>query len=159
MMDNYWCDLLDEPTYGGHSNPVRPLALIGILILCAGLSVLWWRVPALFSHAPRRALLVRATGILSGGVIPLVATPYHDVGVNLAMLIGLIAFSITLSAFKTRGGPLLFRLGLLTYALIIITYGAWQTGLGLDLLPLLQKIAFASFLTWMVFTTRRLGTR
>jgi hypothetical protein len=101
LVDNYWCDLLDATTYGGRPNPSRPFALAAMIALCAGLSVLWWTVPALFQDARRRRRFVRYAGFASAVVTPLVGTPLHDWAIDAAGLLGVAAFGVTMSAIVT----------------------------------------------------------
>ncbi len=154
MVDNYWCDLLDEPTYGGHQNPARPVALVGILILCTGLMVFWWRAPLLFPDSASKGWVVRITGIGSGATLPLVATPQHDLAINIAGILGFIALGISLNVLKKRRETLPMLLGQGTLVFSLLNFLSWQTGIGLLWLPLLQKIAFAVFLLWVVVISR-----
>jgi hypothetical protein len=155
--DNYWCDLLDATTYGGRPNPSRPIALAATIVLCAGLSVLWWTVPALFQDARRRGRLVRYAGLASAAVTPLVGTPLHDWAIDAAGLLGVVAFGATLSAMRNQGGRASSVLAALTLLLAVANFIVWQTGAGLLVLPLIQKVAFASFLLWVVLMSRRVA--
>jgi hypothetical protein len=47
----------------------------------------------------------------------------------------------------------------LTLLLALANFIVWQTGAGLVILPLIQKVAFASFLCWVVVTSRRVTER
>jgi len=47
----------------------------------------------------------------------------------------------------------------LTLLLALANFFVWQTGLGLFVLPLIQKVAFASFLLWVVVTSRRVASQ
>jgi hypothetical protein len=155
LVGNYWCDLLDRTTYGGRPSPSRPIALAAMIVLCAGLSVLWWTVPALFQDAPRRGRLVRSVGLASAVVTPLVGTPLHDWAIDAAGLLGVAAFGLTMSAMSNHGGRASSVLATLTLLLALANFIVWQTGAGLVILPLIQKVAFASFLCWVVVTSRR----
>jgi hypothetical protein len=156
-VDNYWCDLLDATTYGGRPNPSRSIALAAMVVLCAGLSVLWWTVPALFQDARRRGRLVRFAGLASAVVTPLVGTPLHDWAIDAAGLCGVAAFGATMSAMGNRGERASSFLAALTLSLALANFVVWQTGLGLVVLPLIQKVAFASVLLWVVVTSRRVA--
>ena len=159
LLKNYWCDLLDETTYGGRPNPARPVALLATTLLCAGLANLWWRVPTLYPpDASRRAILVRAFGVASGLATPLVATRFHDIAIDLAVLLGVLAFAGTMSALGKRAGPALARLSAVALALVSANYLMWRTRIGISALPLVQKAAFVAFLTWVVVVARRVDS-
>jgi hypothetical protein len=157
LVDNYWCDLLDARTCGGRLNPSRPIALAAMIVLCAGLSVLWWTVPTLFQGARRRGRLVRSAGLASAVVTPLVGTPFHDSAINAAGLLGVAAFGATITAAGNDGGRAPGFLAVSTLVLMAANFIIWETGAGLLVLPLIQKVAFASFLLWVVVTSRRVA--
>ncbi len=154
--DNYWCDLLDATTYGGRHNPARPVAVLAMLALCAGLAVLWWSVPALFPRARRRGFAVRVLGLASGAITPLVATPAHDLAIEVAGCLGVAGFVTTFSALGSTGGRALELVAWFALATATSNFVIWRTGIGLGWLPLVQKAAFASFLAWMVLMACRL---
>jgi hypothetical protein len=157
LASNYWCDLLDATTYGGHPNPGRPYAIVAMIVLCTGLSVLWWTVPALFRHAPRRGRVVRFAGFASAVATPLVATHWHDVAIYTAGAFGVVAFAVTMSAIGNRGGRASRLLAASTLLLALVNFMIWQTRAGIKFLPIVQKAAFVAFLCWIVFTSRRVA--
>jgi len=150
FLDNYWCDLLDEVTYGGRQNPARPVALVATLILSGGLATLWWSVPASCPDAPRRAAVARVSGLGSAGVVPFIASSHHDVAIDVAGLLGALAFVAAMSALGDRAGRMLRAVASLALALSVTNYVLWRTRVGLPILPIVQKGAFMAFLGWIV---------
>jgi hypothetical protein len=159
LVDNYWCDLLDATTRGGHHNPGRPVAFAAMIVLCTGLSVLWWTVPALFPDARWRGWLVRSAGLASAVLTPFVGTPWHDLAIDVAGLLGVVAFGATVSATGSCGGRVSTLLAGSTLVLALTNFIVWQTGAGIRVLPLIQKAAFAALLCWIVFISRRVAGR
>jgi hypothetical protein len=157
LVDNYWCDLLDGTTYGGRPNPSRPIAQVATVVLCAGLSVLWWTVPTLFPGARRRVRLVRSAGLASVVLTPFVGTSLHDLAIDSAAPLGTIAFAATMSAMGKGGGRAWTFLAWSALSLSVVTFLIWRTGTGLRLLPLVQKAAFGTMLGWIVLTSRRVA--
>lgn len=157
FVQNYWCDLLDTTTYGGRRNPGRPIALAAMAVLCCGLAVLWLAVPALFPSAPGRGWIVRLGGVGCAMVVPWVASRFHDLAINLAGLFGVVSLVATITAVRRDiGGESLNTGGWCVLALVVVNYFIWETGLGLWLLPLVQRIAFAALLVWVVLLALRL---
>lgn len=148
--ENYWCDLIDVTTYAGRHNGARPVAIGAMIVLCMGLAVLWWSVPVLFPWAPRRGALVRVAGVSSGVVIPLVATPMHDLAIDVAGILGVLGFVTTVTALGSRAGRALNVLAGSALLIAVSNFAIWQSGVGLSVLPLVQKGAFALFLGWVV---------
>jgi hypothetical protein len=159
LVDNYWCDLLDGTTYGGRPNPSRPIAMVAMVVLSAGLSVLWWTLPALLPDAPRRGRVVRATGLASAALTPFVGTSLHNLAIDGAGPLGIVAFGATMSAMGPDGGRASTFLARSTLVLSVGTFLVWKSGVGLFALPLIQKAAFVMFLCWVVFTSRRMALR
>lgn len=157
LVDNYWCDLLDATTHGGRHNPGRPIAVFATIVLCAGLSVLWWTVPMLFPDARWRERIVRSAGLASAVLTPFVATPWHDLVIDVAGLLGVVAFGVTMSAMGRRGGRGATLLAGSTLGLAVTNFIIWQTGAGLRVLPLIQKAAFAALLCWVVVVSRQVS--
>ena len=148
--DNYWCDVLDRTTYGGKPNPAAPIALAATLLLALGLAALWWNAAVLYPEARRRAVVVRAAGLVSCVAAPLIATPYHDLAINIASALGALAFVATMSAVRARQGWHLVGLGLLALILSATNYAMWRTRWALSAMPLVQKAAFMAFLAWVL---------
>jgi hypothetical protein len=156
FFENYWCDLLDATAYGGRPNPARPVALTATVVLSAGLSVLWWAVPALFPGASRRAALVRVAGVASAAITPFIATRHHDVAIQLAGLPGITGFAVTMATLGHRAGRATTATARLALLLIVVNYFIWETRIGHAALALVQKGAFAAFLAWVVLIALRL---
>ncbi len=155
LIDNYWCDLFDSPTYGGQDNPARPVALVGISVLSIGLMVLWWKLPAYFGSARRgKALAIRSMGVLGAGLLPLVASPFHDSIINGTSLLLSGAILLTLGILRQQGKQQALYLGVAMMALVGINLLVWKTGVGLLYLPLLQKISFGFFLLWVILVAQ-----
>jgi hypothetical protein len=159
FLDNYWCDLLDEITYGGRQNPARRPAIVATVILSAGLAALWWNVPTLCPDARRRAAVARWSGLSSAMVIPFIASRLHNVAIDIAALLGVVAFVAAMSALGRRAGRSLVMLASVALALSLTNYTLWRTGIGLSVLPIVQKGAFTAFLGWIVALALRVEQR
>jgi hypothetical protein len=152
FLHNYWCDVLDATSYGGRHNPGRPVALAAMVVIFGGLAVLWMAAPALFPRAPRRGWIVRVAGVGCALVAPWVGAGFHDSAIRVAAALGAIAFVTTFTALKReKGRTELLRIGgWCVLVVVAVNYFIWETGLGLPILPAIQKLAFAGFLTWVV---------
>jgi hypothetical protein len=159
VLHNYWCDVLDAVTYGGRPNPAAPIALGATLLLALGLSALWWTLPALTPRARIRGGLVRAAGVLSAVVTPLIATKHHDLVINVAALAGAFAFVVSATAIGRTSGRIVATLSGGALLAAIVNYVCWATGFALDALPMIQKVAFAAFLTWVFVLGGRVRAR
>src|SRR5690606_14990338 len=80
---------------------------------------------------------------------PLIATRFHDLAIHVAGLFGMVSFGLTVVAMG-RQGRLLAALARLTLVFVVASYFVWETGWHVAALPILQKLAFAAFLSWVV---------
>ncbi len=127
-----------------------------MVVLCAGLSVLWCVAPTLSPLAKVRGHLVRLVGCIGGLVTPLIATrTLHDLAINVAGLFSATAFVLTVSSLGSRAGKGLSTFSWLTLGLAFVNWLVWQTKILVQCLPAIQKLAFFAFLTWVVLVTLR----
>jgi hypothetical protein len=152
MLRTYWCDLLDDSACG-RGNPARPVALLAMGVLSAGLAALWAAAPRVFeAAAARRAWIVRVAGLGSALAIPWVGMGFHDSAVRLGGLLGGIAFATTLTALPRVGWPGRLRAGGQAVLLLAaLNYLVWESRVGIQVLPSIQKAAFAALLLWVLF--------
>lgn len=161
-MNNYWCDLIAPNGKNGLPNAGRPVALTAMVVLFVSLAVFWFRLPGFFHEKKRSRLLTGYSGIVSMLVLIFVFTQYHDAVIFAGGSLSSIPFIASLRElyrYRRRG---LFLLGCFCLVLIALNFFIYLSGWLLVLLPLLQKIALAFFLVWVLlvdldclFTRRR----
>jgi hypothetical protein len=100
--------------------------------------------------------LARAAGIGSGAIIPLIATRFHDLAIDVAGLLGVVGFATTLTAFGSHAGKAFTTVAAFALLTALANFAVWQTGIGLAALPVIQRAAFAFFLVWVVMLALRL---
>ena len=146
---NYWCDLLSHTAKNGEINSAQPVAMTAMGILSASLSVFWYNLPLLFPKSNHYALAGRWAGIISMVLVCFVYTSYHDVIINVAGGFGLIALLTTFaSLYRSRLYEMLW-LGLFCLLLMVLNQYIYQSGHHLVYLAVVQKVSFATFLTWI----------
>lgn len=150
-LSNYWCDLLREASYSGHPNPGRPLAVAATVLLPLSLLPFCLKLAALAKGALSRRL-VAAGGSLAMLLATLVFTPLHDLAINLAAPLGLLAFLLALRGLLRAGQRRLVLLAGFALAAATLNWLLWQTATLLTWLPLVQRLAYASFFSWVVAT-------
>lgn len=150
-INNYWCNLLNKTAINGKINSARPIALIGMVILCLTLSAFWFLFPRNLNIRKSTKNIIQISGILSMIITMFIFTKYHDIITNLASLFGVIALIgayIILYKIKWNG---LFRFGIFNLFIVgINNYVYYNTEL-IIYLPIIQKLSFASFLIWICF--------
>jgi hypothetical protein len=147
-LHNYWCDLTAATAKNGAINSARPIALAGMVVLCLALAVFWYHVPALAANS-RDGRIIRYAGILSMLIAIVLFTDLHDVVINVAGSLGIMALALTYNGLYKSQQYALFIYGLVCLAAIFTNYIIYQTGAGKLYLPVVQKITFLLFLSWI----------
>lgn len=156
-LNNYWCNLLNDTAINGENNAAQPVALIAMLALCLTLSLFWF----LFSiYAPFNKMwkwLMQVTGILSMITAFFLCSRFnHDVVINIASGLGLIAIIGTYIGLYKKRWYNLFYFGLTNLLLIAANNYCYYSKDFIKYLPVVQKISFAAFLIWIVCISIRL---
>ena len=155
-VNNYWCNLLNEYAINGAPNPARPVALTAMCILCAALSFFWYLFPRYYFPNKVNRFVVQLSGILSMAIAIFLFTGLHDSVINIAAALGIVAISGTLIGLYKNKNYMLFWFGIFNLALIVLNnYIYYTTGM-IIYLPVIQKISFLSFLTWICCLNIRL---
>ncbi|WP_147201882.1 hypothetical protein [Segetibacter aerophilus] len=148
-LHNYWCNLLDENAINGAVNSARPYAMTAMFILCATLAVFWFLFARRINFSKSIRRLITFSGIASMTITMFLFTSFHDAVINVAGGFGLIALAGTYAGlYKKRSYPL-FVMGLFNLLLIIVNNILYYSAGLLKYLPVVQKITFLFFLTWI----------
>jgi hypothetical protein len=148
-INNYWCNLLNEQAINGEDNPARPIALIGMLILCLTLSFFWYLFPKNVAVKKAVKQIIQISGVISMSIAMFLFTKFHDVVTNFASFFGVIALIGTFAVLYKIKWVGLFRFGLFNLLLVGLNNYVYYTKGLIVFLPLIQKISFASFLIWI----------
>jgi hypothetical protein len=149
-INNYWCNLLEDPAIDGRPNPARPIALAAMLVLSVALSWFWFVFPIYMALSRRVKYGIRISGLLSMLAAQFIFTGLHDLFVNLASIFGLLATIGTLIGLYKLKWKSLYRAGLFMILLVLVNNILYY-GRGMRLyLPIVQKISFLYFLLWLV---------
>jgi hypothetical protein len=148
-INNYWCNLLNENTINGQHNPAKPVAMIGMFILCLSL-IFWFLFPRQINVSRNLKLIIQISGTLAMTIVFFLFTNInHDLVTNLASIFGLIAMSgVFIGLYKTKWLQL-FTFGLLNILLVVLNNYVYYTKGLVIYLPIIQRISFAAFLTWI----------
>lgn len=152
--NNYLCDLLDTYAINGVLNEARIWSRIALAILCAGLFYLWYHLPILF--------VVRTLGVKImwwGGMLAFVSTlslsdKTHDISVWISGFLGTVALVALVVALIRNKYTTLFPLGIICIFVFLVNYGIYETGFGIRILPIFQKLTFTLFFLWFIQISR-----
>jgi hypothetical protein len=148
--NNYWCTLLNENAINGLYNPARPIAITGMLVLCLTLSFFWVHLPLYLNIGKWMRHTVQFSGTFAMVVAFLLFTPIdHDLITNIASLFGLIAIIGTLAGLYKKRWYGLFAWGIVNLIIVGLNNYVYRTEGLIIYLPVVQKLSFACFLSWV----------
>jgi uncharacterized membrane protein len=146
--DNYWCELMAPQAQNGKANTARPVAITAMGILALGLCFFWYTTALLFKKGSAGYYLIRYAGITSAIVWVFFLTGAHDTVVNLSGFFGVLAIITILTGLYKRKWNTLFAIGIICLILCCINNYIYYTTHFFDLLPVIQKISFLTFMYW-----------
>lgn len=148
-LNNYWCNLLNEKAINGTVNPARPVALTGMLVLCTTLSLFWFNFPRFAQFKNPAKIIYQLSGLLSMFSAMMLFNPFHDLATNVAGAFGVIALIGTFAGLRRFQWNKLFVFGIFNLLLVVLNNYLYYHSDLIYLLPVVQKISFASFLCWI----------
>lgn len=148
--NNYLCDLLDSYAVNGMHNPAQWYSRSALLVLCSSLIFLWYHLPKLFVGKSRNLTLMRFTGIAALTITLFMGAADHDVVVLIAGVFGTVALiSVLVQLFWTQLYAL-FIFGVCCLSIFLVNYYIYESGSFIQILPVVQKFTFLSFICWFV---------
>lgn len=156
---NYWCNLLNENAINGQHNSAKPIAMTAMFILCLTLANFWYIFPQQVGLQKSSQIALQISGILSMTIGMFLFTNLHDIIINVACFCGLVAIVGTFVGLQKLKWRNLFWLGIFNLILVALNNILYY-GQGLRLyLPVVQKITFLFFLTWICLIDINLFTK
>jgi hypothetical protein len=147
--NNYLSNLFDARAVNGSPNASRLWAISGMLFLCASFGVFFIEFPKKIS-SKGAAKIIRTCGVGAVVFAFLAVTPYHDRMITIASTLALVSmFYIAVFVFKSK----LHLFKILSVVCLLVSYGCnyiYYTRSYVEFLPLLQKIALAITITWIL---------
>lgn len=150
--NNYWCNLLNEVAINGQPNGGRSYAMIGMLVLCFSLGSFWYYFSLCIPLKRYYRLSMQVSGTSSMCIAFFIFSGFHDVIINIAGLLAMVALTVTFIGLYKMKWKNLFVFGLLNLLLVVVNNWLYYGG-GLRYLPVVQKITFLSFLLWICLVT------
>jgi hypothetical protein len=138
---NYLCNLVSEKAVNGADNASRIWGIVGMLCMCASLSLFFVRfadkIPLIKS-----AKIIKYCGIGSMFFGFFVFTPYHNLMTTLSSIAALIAlFYMVFYIFKSKR-PIFKWLSALCLAVLYLNNYIYYSQNFLEYLAILQKVSF-----------------
>jgi len=149
-VNNYWCNLLNLKAMNGLSNPARPFAISGMIILCFSLLLFFIQFSKKQASNKFWKITIQIFGIISMTLASLIFTKYHDILTTLSSIFGVIVvIGIIGEIYKSK--MTFYKIsGILLIVLLALNNFIYYSKQFIEFLPLVQKITFGFVLTWII---------
>ena len=149
LQHNYLCHLFNAIAVNGKVNLGRFWALVGMLLLCLGFMLFFYRF-SLKIEPSNYANVLRFNGFLAMTFAFLVSTPWHDTMTTLACVFAFVALTIISNSLFRSKLRALKVLTVVCMGLLLVNNFVYYTTYYLEYLAILQKVSFVLLTTWML---------
>jgi hypothetical protein len=147
--ENFLCALFQPVALNGAENPARPLAIVGLLLLCASMGVVFFRISRSTTLRLHRSA-IEIGGIGTAVYAVFVPTVLHNVAVNVGLLFSLCAYAAIGAVLWVERRRGLFACGVALLALKTATAVSYYGDVRYDLLPSMQVAGVVGGLGWIL---------
>lgn len=140
----------------GEINPARPVAIIGMIVLCISLAIFWYQFARIIKFEKNWERIIQSSGIISMAAAVFIFSRYHDVIIPVSGILAIFAIAGTFLGLHKMGWTRLYRFGIFNLALMAINNFIYYTHHSIFLLPVVQKVTFLCVLTWISIIDIRL---
>jgi hypothetical protein len=146
---NFISSLFAPRALNGAANPARLFAIPAMLVLCVSIGALF---KSISNQSPSRMhrKTIEISGIGAAVYAFLVATPMHDMMVNMVLPFALVAQLATLHLLYVLRRSLLFFVGSVCILLLLLSAAMYYGKLFFGLLPVVQKAGLIASVGWLV---------
>jgi hypothetical protein len=149
-LNNFWCNLMSEKAMNGQENPARPVALVGMIILCSSMTLFFFQFANYFVKDRNWKITIRIAGTLAMLSAVFIFTMFHDVMTTILSICGVIGIIGIIRALHKNKMTFFKVSGIICMMLIgIINLFYYNENL-IKLLPFVQMAAFILILAWTV---------
>ncbi len=153
-INNYWCNLMNEIAMNGESNPARPFAISGMIILCGSLFLFFNQFAAKMITSKPQKLIVKGCALGSMVSAALMFTEFHDILTMLSSLFGFVVIVAILRYLFLSDLKFYKITAILILALLAVNNYIYYTKQFIEVLPVLQKVSIGVVLFWIIGMNR-----
>lgn len=147
-INNFWCDLTDKITESEEINTARPVAIFGMLVLSFSIGFLAYIIPLYFGDQ-KIFFLIRYFGLAAMFSANFVFTDFHGPAAYIAGIFGIPPLALAYYGLYKKNEVVLLTIGLISLFFLALNYFIYVSKFYIEILPLIQKIAFMAFLIWI----------
>ncbi len=148
--ENYWCDLLKNPTLSNKNNPATAVAEFAMIIAMFSISLFWINSTYLYKNKQYNLVIQLSGSMGSISLLLLMVRGFHDIGLIVAGSLSLCAITITLYKLFKERKYLLFITGLVSILISVLSYTLYFSGSYITAIPIIQKVNFLIIILWII---------
>jgi hypothetical protein len=148
--NNYWCNLTSEDAMNGLENPARPVALLGMVILCSSMTLFFFHFANYFEKNRIWKMTIKIANALAMGAAVFIFTKYHDIMTAISSICGVVGIIGIIRALHKNNLTFFKVSGMICVALLGILSLFYYNENLINYLPIVQKVGFIWILSWIV---------
>lgn len=146
---NYISSLFAPQALDGEPNRARYYAIVAVLFVSASLGVVYNAISATApSQAHRKTIQIAGIGSAVYGFF--IATPMHDLMVNISLVFNVVAMIATTQMLYVQRRWWLFGGGALCLAVLFLAAGMYYASAIYGVLPVVQKVGLVGNIAWLL---------
>lgn len=147
---NFWCNLMSEYALNGLENPARPVALLGMIILCSSMTLFFFQFANYFEKNRNWNMTIKIAGALAMFSAVFIFTRFHDIMTTILSVCGVIGIIGIVRALHKNKMTFYKVSGIICMLLIGIINLLYFNEDLIKYLPLVQLMGFILILSWTV---------
>ena len=148
--NNYWCNLMRENGLNGIKNDARPIAIVGITILCGSMIAFFFQFANHFEKNKNWKMAIKISGALAMLSATFIFTEYHDVMTTILSFGGIVVIIGMIRALHANQLTFLMVMGIFCMIIIGLNNFFYYNEDLIQYSPVIQKTAFVLILSWTV---------
>jgi len=148
--NNHWCNLMRESGLNGIQNQARPVAIVGISILCFSMIIFFIQFSNYFEKSRPWNTTIKISGGLAMLAATFIFTKYHDIMSTILSICGTIVIIGMIRALHNNQLTFFKVMGIFCILIIGLNNFFYYNEDLIQYSPLIQKIAFFLILSWTI---------
>lgn len=148
--NNYWCNLMRENGLNGVQNKARPVAIVGITILCCSMIIFFFQFANHLEKNSNWKMAIKISGVLAMLSATFIFTKYHDIMTTILSLSGTVVIIGMIRALHKSHLTFLKVMGVFCMVIIGLNNFFYYSEDLIQYGPVIQKTAFILILSWTV---------
>jgi hypothetical protein len=149
-LNNHWCNLMRETGMNGVINHARPIAILGITILCISMIVFFFQFADHFEKHRIWNISIKISGALGMVSAVFIFTTYHDLMTTILSICGSVVIIGMIRALHKKRLTLFKIIGLFCILVVGLNNFFYYNENLIKYSPVVQKIAFILILSWTI---------